>query len=113
MAYGPFLTVEQAAKVLGIGRTLAYQLTVRYRATDGAEGLPVIEMGSKLLVPRAELEALARGPIDDVAFALPSGPVREVAAESEIVPPRREPRRSNSPKSHAVDQLNLLDPDAA
>ncbi len=64
-----FLTVEEAAKRLRIGRTLAYQLARRYRSTDGAEGLPVVAFGSTLRVPRAKLEELAGGPIDDVGPA--------------------------------------------
>jgi excisionase family DNA binding protein len=66
VADGPFLTVEEAAKRLRIGRTLAYQLARRYRSTGGAEGLPVVAFGSILRVPRAKLEELAGGPIDEV-----------------------------------------------
>ncbi len=61
----PFLTVEEAARRLRIGRTLAYQLASRYRATGGAEGLPVVQLGSVLRVPRARLEELAGGPLED------------------------------------------------
>src|SRR5437868_2605495 len=40
------LTVEEAAAVLRIGRSLAYQLARHYLATGGAEGLPVMRLGS-------------------------------------------------------------------
>ena len=58
-----FLTVEEAAAILRIGRTAAYEQARRYLATGGAEGLPVIRVGRQLRVPRAALEAWARGPI--------------------------------------------------
>ena len=58
-----FLTVPEAARVLRIGRTAAYELAVRFEATGGAEGLPVIRIGRQLRVPRARLEALAGAPL--------------------------------------------------
>lgn len=58
-----FLTVEEAARVLRIGRTSAYALAARYEETNGAEGLPVVRFGRLLRVPRAALEAHAGGPI--------------------------------------------------
>jgi hypothetical protein len=55
------LTVEEAATVLRIGRSLAYQLARRYLATGGAEGLPVMRLGSACLrVPRWALIELVR-----------------------------------------------------
>ena len=45
------LTVDEAARVLRIGRTLAYQLATRF--LDGQpDGLPVIRLGGCLRVPR-------------------------------------------------------------
>jgi excisionase family DNA binding protein len=48
------LTVEEAARVLGIGRTLAFEM-VR------AGQLPVIRLGRRVLVPRPALERLLAG----------------------------------------------------
>ena len=46
-----FLRVEEAAKVLRIGRTLAYQM-----AASGE--LPVIRVGKQLRVPRRKFEQM-------------------------------------------------------
>jgi hypothetical protein len=55
----PVLTVEEAAGVLRIGRSLAYQLAREYDATGGVPGLPVIRLGGCLRVPRWALLELA------------------------------------------------------
>lgn len=52
------MTVEQAASVLQIGRSLAYELTRVWRETNGREGLPVICLGHSLRVSRAALALL-------------------------------------------------------
>jgi hypothetical protein len=52
------LTVEEAAKVLRIGRTAAYALAREWRATNGASGLPVLELGRTLRVPRHALQIM-------------------------------------------------------
>ena len=54
-----FLTVEEAAAVLRIGRTSAYLLCQRWRFTGGLTGLPVVQVGRLLRVPRAALERMA------------------------------------------------------
>ena len=56
-----FCTVEEAARILGIGRSLAYTEARRYLATGGQAGLPVIRIGRRLLVPLAALERLMNG----------------------------------------------------
>ena len=55
-----FLTVEEAAAVLRIGRTSAYELARRWLSTSGREGLPVIRLGRTLRVPQAAMERLAQ-----------------------------------------------------
>ena len=51
------LTVEQAARVLGIGRQTAYAQCRLFLATDSREGIPCHRIGRLILVYRAELEA--------------------------------------------------------
>ena len=52
------LTVEEAARLLRIGRSAAYELARQYRATNGRTGLPVVSFGRSLRVPRAALARL-------------------------------------------------------
>ena len=57
----PFLTVVEAAALMRVGRTVAYQQARRYLATGGREGLPVVRLGRQLRVPRHALERLMDG----------------------------------------------------
>jgi hypothetical protein len=64
LARARFFTIEEAARVLRIGRTAAYLGAKRYRETAGAEGLPVVVICGSLRVPGGWLEEMAGGPID-------------------------------------------------
>lgn len=57
------LTVEEAAKVLRIGRGAAYELARQWRVSGGREGLPVVTLGRSLRVPRAALRRLLEDPV--------------------------------------------------
>lgn len=102
-----FLTVEEAAAVLRIGRTAAYALTRQWRATGGSEGLPVVRFGRLLRVPVHELERLAAGAID-----LTDPPPSEPALESQPAPSQRttETRR---PRRKPADAQASLFPEAS
>ena len=52
------LTVAEAARALRISHTTAYELAHRWMVTGGAEGLPVIQLGRVLRVPRAVVRRL-------------------------------------------------------
>lgn len=77
-----FFTVEEAARILRVGRTAAYALTRMWRDSEGREGLPVVAFGRLLRVPRAALEAITGGPIT-TSTARP-----ELVPTPEPVPPR-------------------------
>jgi excisionase family DNA binding protein len=49
------LTVEEAAKVLRISRSRAYEAVATFQRTGGAEGLPSIRIGRSLRVPKGAL----------------------------------------------------------
>ena len=52
MSLPELFTVTEAAVVLRIGRTTAYELARRDLATGGGEGLGVIRVGGQLRIPR-------------------------------------------------------------
>lgn len=54
----PFLRVEEAARILRISRSSAYELAHAWLETDGSAGLPVIRLGRTIRVPRAAIERL-------------------------------------------------------
>lgn len=58
------LTIEEAAKRLGVSRWLAYE---EVRRTGFIGGVPVLRVGRRLLVPRAALERVLSGDAPPVA----------------------------------------------
>ena len=52
-----FLTVEQAARVLQLGRSKMYELTVEWERTNGRAGIPFVWFGNQKRIP---LDALMR-----------------------------------------------------
>jgi hypothetical protein len=83
-----FLTVEEAAGVVRIGRTAAYRLARHYLATSGAAGLPVVRYGKQLRVPRVKLEEALGGPISWPIRRAEPEPV-ELPARPRVAPVRR------------------------
>lgn len=57
-----FLTIPEAAAVLRIGRNAAYELAALWRHTDGREGLPVVNLGRTLRVPKHALLQMKQTP---------------------------------------------------
>lgn len=53
------LTIPEAARILRIGRSAAYDLARRFEATDGSEGIPCIRVKGRLMrVPVDALQAM-------------------------------------------------------
>lgn len=52
-----FLTVEQAGKLLQLGRSKTYELTVEWERTNGGAGIPFVRFGNQKRIP---LDALMR-----------------------------------------------------
>lgn len=52
------LTIDEAAAILRISRNAAYAAARQWRASGGERGLPCIELGRTLRVPRADLDRL-------------------------------------------------------
>src|SRR5919106_1883037 len=92
-----FLTVTEAARLLRIGRTSAYQLAQQWCDTEGREGLPVVRVGRLLRVPRHELERLAGGELTAAPSPPPSSPAPPTSpAPSYGEPPTRATMRSRA-----------------
>jgi len=75
-----FLTIPQAGKVLGLGRTKAYAMAKRFRDTDGREGLPNVNFWGSPRVPVWALKKL----VDDALRPTPesSPAVRDAADDA-------------------------------
>jgi hypothetical protein len=84
------LTVEETARLLRIGRTKAYAMAREWRATGGQSGLPVVDFGHVLRVPRHQLEAIVGGPLDALE-APDEGPVGEPSEAAEAGAPAASP----------------------
>lgn len=50
------MRVDDAARLLGVSRSLAYELANRWITSDGAEGLPAVRLGRRVLIRKAALE---------------------------------------------------------
>ena len=96
------LTVKDAAAVLRIGRSKAYEMAATYTSSGGTQGLPVLRLGDLLRVPRFALhEFVTTGRIVQL---IP--PVEH--ATDPAIPANKRPR---SRRSNDRAQLSLLGSD--
>ncbi len=115
------LTVEEAGRLLRIGRTKAYAMAREWRETDGQSGLPVVDLGHVLRVPRRALEELigaelpddlGADPLEEPQAAPSAEPLSQAPAGSpEEAPPERPPTKRRSRRHHRIqNQLDLFNP---
>lgn len=79
------LTVEEAARLIRVGRTKAYAMAQEWRTTNGRSGLPVVDFGHVLRVPRKALEQIIGAELEELAAEPPpSRAEREAAVHTEF-----------------------------
>lgn len=116
------LTVEEAGVLLRIGRTKAYAMAREWRATEGRSGLPVVDLGHVLRVPRRALEDMigaeltsveGPGPAEETSGAVtPAGPpIPPITKPSEATSAPRtvSAQRIRHRKNRIANQLDLFD----
>jgi hypothetical protein len=96
------LTVEEAARLIRVGRTKAYAMTREWRATNGRSGLPVVDFGNVLRVPRRALEELIGVELSGAA----TSPATPIPAPEPVLPVPT--RRRTRPQHHATTQPDLF-----
>ncbi|MGH8912183.1 MAG: helix-turn-helix domain-containing protein [Acidimicrobiia bacterium] len=102
-----FLKVEEAARILRISRTSAYELANQWLASEGRVGLPVVRLGRSLRVPRKAIEDMIGADLSGVS--LPGGSNGATPSDR---PPRdadEATRPTPTRKSRNTDQLDLFD----
>jgi len=108
------LTVEEAAEILRIGRTKAYDLARQWRSTNGESGLPVLDFGNLLRVPRHALETMVGGELHAVGALRLVEPSETAEAgpdsSSDPAPTRSLQRPRRRPRTPAASQLDLFEP---
>lgn len=102
-----YLTVEEAAGLLRIGRTKAYALTQEWRTSGGRSGLPVVDLGSVLRVPRLALDEVIRTALV-VPLPTTTTEVRSERLEVDAPAPAMKPVRPRKRRRND-DQLDLFD----
>ncbi len=99
------LTVEEAARVLRIGRTKAYAMAQEWRATGGESGLPVVDFGNVLRVPRCQLEVLLGQPLAEWTSDAVGAPQTDAAPPAAAV-------LNNGPSATTDQPAPVAAPDA-
>ena len=97
------LTIDEAARVLRIGRSKVYEMAATYTSSGGTQGLPCLRLGDLLRVPKFALhEYVTTGRI-----------VQLIPQPDANATPDATASRKSERKSRAIDraQLSLLGSD--
>ena len=100
-----FLSVREAAAVLRIGKTSAYDLAHEFVHTSGESGLKVFRVGRQLRVPRTALEELLGG---SMTWPIAHHPTGDGSTEQATVLPS--PNRHPKPQTTRSEQPLRLFP---
>jgi hypothetical protein len=116
------LTVEEAGVLLRIGRTKAYAMAREWRETEGRSGLPVVDLGHVLRVPRRALEDMIGAELtrveglslaEETSGAVPptESPKPPITKPSEPTPAPRSlsTQRTRRRQNRIANQLDLFD----
>jgi hypothetical protein len=105
------LTVEEAGALLRIGRTKAYAMAREWRETDGQSGLPVVDLGNVLRVPRRALEELIGAELTAPNNAVGSGEKDSVRSPNSSTPATKLSTTATRSRRHnpTANQLDLFD----
>ena len=101
-----FLTLDEAAAVLRVGRSTAYREANAFERSGGRSGIPVIRFGKQFRVPRCRLEEQLGGPI---TWPLPSPVAVEPRVPKQTATPssRSTKRAKRAVASRSTAQLSL------
>jgi len=100
------LTVEEAARVIRVGRTKAYAMAREWRDTGGKSGLPVIDLGHALRVPRCQLEAMVGGPLTERMGAL-TATEADPKSEAPLAGHANHPEQAPTPEPAPVPAVSI------
>jgi Helix-turn-helix domain len=106
------LTVEEAARVLRVGRTKAYDMAREWRVTGGKAGLPVVDFGNVLRVPVAALAERLGVEASQLTAGMRSDAVTPEATDPPALPAPPAPAcasRTRRPRSLPTNQLDLFE----
>ena len=102
----PLMTVSvvEAADLLGVGRTKAYDMTREWRANGGESGLPVIDCSNTLRVPLHPLAEMLGMEVSHLVAVLRDAtaaaePAASAAPPAPAAPSTLEPVPAASPKA--------------